>query len=101
MIRIEAKPCFNVPVGGIDVHKATLVVSIANSIGIKDRRNFLNTENEIEDLLHFFRYHQVEHAALESTAEYWLKVFWMLSKAGIKVLVANPLQTKTSLACLI
>lgn len=87
---------FNVPVGGIDVHKATLVVSIADKTGIKDRRNFLNTEKGIEDLIHFFRYHEIEHAALESTAEYWLKVFWMLSRAEIKVLVANPLQTKTT-----
>ena len=87
---------FNVPVGGLDVHKVTLVVSIADRTGIKDRRNFLNAENGIEDLIHFFRYHNVEHAALELTAEYWLKSFWMLSKAGIKVLVANPLQTKTT-----
>jgi len=87
---------FNVPVGGMDVHKATLVVSIADRTGIKDRRNFFNNDNGIEDLIHFFKYHQVEHAALESTAEYWLKVFWKLSKAGIKVLVANPLQTKTT-----
>jgi len=86
----------DVSVGGIDVHKATLVVSVANRNGIQDRRNFLNDEIGIEDLIQFFRYHDVEHAALESTAEYWLKVFWKLSKAEVRVLVANPVQTKTT-----
>ncbi|MHA1436929.1 MAG: IS110 family transposase [Promethearchaeota archaeon] len=33
---------------------------------------------------------------MESTAEYWLKPFWTLTEVGIKVLVANALQTKTT-----
>ena len=83
-------------VGGIDVHKVTLVVSVADRNGIQDRRNFLNDEAGIEDLIKFFQYHNVTLAALESTAEYWLKVFWKCANVGIRVLVANPLQTKTT-----
>lgn len=85
-----------VPVGGIDVHKTTLVVSVADQNGIQDRRNFLNNEEGIEDLVQFFRYYKVTLAALESTAEYWLKAFWKCTNAGIRMLVANPLQTKTT-----
>ncbi|MBS3742587.1 MAG: IS110 family transposase [Candidatus Cloacimonetes bacterium] len=83
-------------VGGIDVHRSTLVVAIANNRGIKARKSIPNDEEGIRDLIRFFTHHRVSHCALESTAEYWLKVFWLLTRADIKVLVANPLQTKTT-----
>jgi transposase len=84
------------PVGGMDVHKDTIFAAIATPAGIKDEKTFRNKENGIIDLIHYFEFHGVEHAALESTAEYWLKVFWNLTEGGIKVLVANPLQTKAA-----
>jgi transposase len=86
----------NDPVGGMDVHKDTLFVAVATPAGIKDEHVFMNTENGIKDLINYFRFHDVEHVALESSAEYWLKVFWKLAEAKIKVLVANPLQTKAA-----
>jgi len=87
---------FTSEVGGIDVHRSTLVVAIANNNGIKARKSVPNDDDGITDLIRFFTQHCVTHCALESTAEYWLKVFWQLTKADIKVLVANPLQTKTT-----
>lgn len=84
------------PVGGMDVHKDTLFAAIATPAGIKDEKVFRNKENGIKDLINYFEFHGVEHVALESTAEYWLKVFWKLTEGGIKVLVANPLQTKAA-----
>jgi transposase len=87
---------FTSPVGGIDVHRSTLVVAIANNKGIKARKSVPNDVEGIRDLIRFFSHHGVSHCALESTAEYWLKVFWLLTRADIKVLVANPLQTKTT-----
>lgn len=84
------------PVGGMDVHKDTIFTAVANPAGIKDEHVFRNKENGIKDLINYFKFHGVEHAALESTAEYWLKVFWKLTEGGIKVLVANPLQTKAA-----
>lgn len=87
---------FNVPVGGIDVHKEVLAVSVADQKGIRARKQFLNEEKGIEDLIRFFKHYSVENAALESTAEYWLKPFWKLNASGVKVLVANPLQTKST-----
>jgi len=84
------------PVGGMDVHKDTLFAAIATPAGIKDEKVFRNIESGIKDLINYFEFHRVEHVALESTAEYWLKVFWKLAEGGIKVLVANPLQTKAA-----
>jgi transposase len=84
------------PVGGMDVHKNTIFAAIATPAGIKDEHVFQNKEGGIEDLINYFKFHGVEHVALESTAEYWLKVFWKLTEGGIKGLVANPLQTKAA-----
>ncbi len=84
----------NEPVGGMDVHKDTLFAAIATPAGIEDEKVFRNKESGIKDLINYFKFHGVKHAALESTAEYWLKAFWKLTEGGIKVLVANPLQTK-------
>lgn len=84
------------PVGGMDVHKDTIFAAVANPAGIQDEKTFRNKESGIEDLINYFTFHGVKHAALESTAEYWLKVFWKLTEGGVKVLVANPLQTKAA-----
>lgn len=84
------------PVGGLDVHKDTIYAAIATPAGIKTEHVFKNRESGIKDLLNYFKFNGVEHAALESTAEYWLKVFWKLTEGGLKVLVANPLQTKAA-----
>jgi transposase len=86
----------NEPVGGMDVHKDTIFAAVATPAGIKDEKVFRNKEGGIQDLINYFKFHEVEHAALESTAEYWLKVFWKLTEGSIKVLVANPLQTKAA-----
>ena len=84
------------PVGGMDVHKDTIYAAVAKPVGIVDQRVFVNKESGIQDLLTYFEFYGVKHAALESTAEYWLKMFWTLTEGGIKLLVANPLQTKSS-----
>jgi len=84
------------PVGGMDVHKDTIFVAIATPAGIIDEKVFRNKEGGIIDLINYFEFHGVEHVAIESTAEYWLKTFWKLTEGGIKVLVANPLQTKAA-----
>ncbi len=84
----------DLPVGGMDIHKDTIFAAVATSAGIKDERVFQNRKEGIEDLINYFKFHDVEHAALESTAEYWLKAFWKLTEGGINILLANPLQTK-------
>lgn len=85
-----------VPVGGMDVHKDVLAVAVATPKGIESERNFVNDVKGIESLIQFLTSHSVKHVAMESIAEYWQKPCWILTEAGIRVLVANPLQTKTA-----
>ncbi|TXT67619.1 MAG: hypothetical protein BAJALOKI1v1_40022 [Promethearchaeota archaeon] len=55
---------FACDVGGIDVHKSTLVVAIANTKGIKVRKTVPNDEAGITDLIRFFTHYRVTHCAL-------------------------------------
>jgi transposase len=82
------------PVGSIDVHEATLVYAIANPKGIVAADTVGNEHNGMQHLAQVFREHGVTCVAMESTAEYWLKIYWLLHAEGIHVLVANPKQTK-------
>ncbi len=84
----------NEPVGGMDVHRDCIMVAVASPAGIISEKKITNNQAGINDLLTYFIHHNVKSAALESTAEYWLKMFWKLSNAGMYILVANPLQTR-------
>jgi transposase len=82
------------PVGGIDVHEDNLTYGIADPTGIVEADFVGNDENGIKHLVCILKEHGVRCVAMESTAEYWLKLYWFLHEEGIHVLVANPKQTK-------
>jgi transposase len=82
------------PVGAIDVHEVDLVFAVADPEGIKLADIAGNEENGIRHIAQVFKENGVRIVAMESTAEYWLKLFWFLHAEGIHVLVANPKQTK-------
>jgi len=84
----------DVPVGGIDVHVDNLTYAIANPGGIVTANFVGNEQNGMLHLARVLRAHGVTCVAMESTAEYWLKIYWFLHAQGIHVLVANPKQTK-------
>jgi transposase len=82
------------PVGGIDVHVDNLTYAIVNPKGIITADFVGNEQNGMQHLVQVLREHGVTCVAMESTAEYWLKIYWFLHAEGIHVLVANPKQTK-------
>nr|MDO8084470.1 transposase [Candidatus Sigynarchaeum springense] len=84
----------DVPVGGIDVHVDNLTYAIANPGGIVTADFVGNEQNGMMHLARVLREHGVTCVAMESTAEYWLKIYWFMHAQGIHVLVANPKQTK-------
>lgn len=79
---------------GVDVHKKTIVATIANT----DKKNI--TQYTIEtfstmnrDLIRFSAWlieHKCFHVCMESTGKYWIPVFNILEQAGIHVLLTHP-----------
>lgn len=84
------------PVMGIDVHKVTLAFAIATPAGVIKEGLTENTLEGLAVLVQACRLNQVAIVAMESTAEFWLLPYWTLQDAGIKVIVANPLQVKAT-----
>jgi len=98
LARAKVKPRegarFDIAVGGIDVGEDTLVTAIAVPGGIEREATFTNDAAGIKAMDALLDYHGVQHVAMESTADYWLKACWALESSGKHVLVANAMQTK-------
>jgi len=93
VLRAEGKR-WDDPIMAIDVHKEPLAWAVATPEGIEDEAMTENNTGGIGTVIAACRNHGVKMVAMESTSEYWLLPYWLLTEAGIPVLVANPLQVK-------
>lgn len=80
---------------GVDVHKSFLVATIiktpADSLQPSYQKKRFSTFNS--DLNHFADWLHVndcQDVCMESTGKYWVPVFNILEKRGIRVVIANP-----------
>jgi transposase len=82
---------------GIDVHKATAVVTVGwvdeGGHRRKETRTFGTTTPAIERLVAWLAEHGVTHVAMESTGVYWKPLFNLL-EPHVQVVVANPAHVK-------
>ena len=81
---------------GVDVHRDTLVWSIATEDGIVNTGLVTGSKEGQEQLLQVCRSSDVRLVAMESTAELWLSFYWRLRDEGFAAIVANPVQTKAT-----
>jgi transposase len=82
------------PVLGMDIHKGQITYAVVSPEGLLHEGVTENTSDGISTLIQL--YHNVGACigAMESTAEYWLPVYWQMQDAGLTILVANAHQTK-------
>ena len=91
--RVEGKR-WDDPVMAIDIHKVPLAWAIVNPEGLIQEGVTENTNDGIQPIITACHVHGVKMVAMESTAEYWLLPYWLLTEAGIPVMVVNALQIK-------
>lgn len=82
------------PIMGVDVHKSVLAYCIVTEANILEEGTRMNTKAGIKKLVATFKKHKVRSVAMESTAQYHLKLAFSFIDEGFDVLVANPQQTK-------
>lgn len=82
------------PVMAIDVHKVPLAWAIVNPEGLVQEKVTENTINGILPIITACHVYGVKMVAMESTAEYWLLPYWLLTEAGIPVMVVNAMQVR-------
>jgi len=79
---------------GVDVHKNVIVATIAVTDKSSITRYVTKSFTTINADLYSFRTWLLEHlcfnVCMESTGKYWIPVFNILEKAGIKVLLTHP-----------
>ena len=81
-------------VGGLDVHKATVVACVLAPHKKKQIRTFGTTVGDLQQLLAWLRSEEVTDLAMESTGSYWKPVYNVLEGQGIELLVVNPAHMK-------
>ncbi len=81
---------------GIDVHLETLAYCLIDDASILVEGKLPNTNEGIAQVIALCRSYAVISVGMESTAEYWRKLYWALTDATIPALIANALQTKNT-----
>jgi len=82
------------PVLGMDIHKNQITYATATPEGIQYEGIVENTPDGINSLIQLYRNIGACIGAMESTAEYWVPVYWQMQEAGLNILIANAQQTK-------
>lgn len=83
-------------VAGLDVHKASVYVTIRCLEGQhcrEETREFTTITADLRRLSEWLRRNEVTHVAMESTGVYW-KPIWNILEEGFELLLANPRDLK-------
>jgi len=75
---------------GIDVHRDVFAYCIFDEKSILKESELSNNKERIRKLIRILLKMKIESVAIESTAQYHLKIFYELIREDIHVLVANP-----------
>jgi transposase len=85
-------PKVNAHAGGVDVSSTFHGVSTGQNKS--DYVEFGVTTPDLHELCQYLQSKGVTSVALESTAYYWIPLFWMLQSYGIEAVVINPSDLK-------
>ena len=100
MEEVEDEPLFCDRVAGIDIGKATVMVTIRVPSETRkggrqqETREFGTTRRELLALADWLRAWQVEKAGMESTSDYWKPVYFLLEREGLDCTLYHASQVK-------
>ena len=81
---------------GIDAHKSILACCIVNQEGIIHEKNYNNTKDSISQIVALSIKKGVESIGVEATSTYHLKIVFAFLDEGIEIVLANPIQLKST-----
>jgi len=82
------------PIMGLDVHKDIIQYCIVTEMRLLEEAELENTKGGLKKLVQIIKKRRVRSVAMESTSQYHVKVMYYLLENEVRMLVANPLQTK-------
>jgi transposase len=86
-------PVVNAHAASADIGSRFHMVSVGQDKG-KDVRQFGVTTPDLHELCIFLQSRGIRQVVMESTAYYWIPLFWMLQSYGFEVTVINPSDIK-------
>jgi transposase len=97
---VTDEPLYRDRVGGIDIGKAGMAVTIRVPSGrdrsrrMQETREFGTTRREVLALADWLRCWQVPAVVMEATSDYWKPVFYRLEAEGFECVLADAKQVK-------
>jgi transposase len=84
-------------VGGLDVHKDTVVACVRIMLegkATRECRTYSTTTEQLKELLAWLKECRCTHVAMEATGVYWIPVFRILDEGPFELIVANAAHIK-------
>jgi transposase len=78
---------------GVDVHKNFIVATIHSTDGLKLQDRFGTDSEELQRFKDWLKHNSCHKVALESTANYWLPIYYIL-EGSVNFILANAYQIK-------
>jgi transposase len=100
MEEVEGEPLFCERAAGIDIGKATVMVTIRVPSESREggrqqeTREFRTVRKDLLALADWLRCWQVDRAGMESTSDYWKPVFFLLEREGFDCMLYQASQVK-------
>src|SRR5580693_1786874 len=80
---------------GLDIHKDLIVGFISDANGSQQElREFGTFTSDLYSVRDWVLQLDVKHVVMESTGIYWMSLYYILSRSGIEVIIANAAQIK-------
>jgi transposase len=92
--KLEGLPVLNENVAGIDIGKRLLIVAVPPHLATDHTRAFGTFTEDLEDIVKWLVELKIAEVAMESTSVYWVPLFDLCERHGIKPHIVNPKHVK-------
>jgi len=91
---IKGIPVIDEHVAGIDIGQSVIYVAVPPNLDKNHTRVFGTFTDELEAIVSWLKELNIKTVAMESTSIYWIPLFELCERAGIKPLIVNPKHVK-------
>ena len=91
---LKGIPVINEYVAGIDIGQKLIYVAIPPHFDENHTRVFGTFTIDLESIVDWLKEHEIKTVAMEATSIYWLPLFELCERNGIKPMIVNPKHVK-------
>jgi transposase len=92
--KLEGIPVLNEYVAGIDIGKSLLIVAVPPHLAEDHTRAFGTFTDDLEEIVKWLVELKITEVAMESTSVYWIPLYDLCERYGIKPIIVNPKHVK-------